>query len=157
MKARVHAVAGILALTLISLFFIASVTVELVGTERAVSIVKTSIVVALFVLVPSMMAAGGTGRSLAQGRTAPLLRRKQRRTAVAAAIGLAVLVPCAITLQSLAAEGDFGTTFVVVQALELVGGAVNITLLGLNARDGRLLSGATRRRRREAAATTARL
>ncbi|MGP4003257.1 hypothetical protein [Streptomyces sp. 8N706] len=153
MKTRIHAIAGFLALTLISLFFTASVTVEIIGGERAVAFVKTGIVIALFVLVPSMMVAGGTGRSLVRGRTAPLIRRKQRRMAAAAAIGIAVLVPCAVVLQSLAADGDFGTTFTIVQIVELIGGAVNITLLGLNVRDGRLLSGASRRRNQQTSAT----
>ncbi|WP_369250098.1 hypothetical protein [Streptomyces sp. R41] len=150
MKSRVHAAAGVLALSLITLFFTSSVVVEIFGDEHAVSTVKTAIALALIVLVPSMAIAGASGRSLSSGRRrAPLIRRKQRRTAVAAAVGLLVLVPCAVTLQSLAAEREFGTQFSLIQTVELIGGAVNITLLALNARDGRLLSAASRRRRKQ--------
>lgn len=153
MKSRVHAIAGILALTLISLFFTSSVVVEIFGDDDAVALVKTVVVGALFVLVPSLAITGGTGRSLSGTRLrAPLIQRKQRRMAGAAAIGLTVLVPCAVILQSLAADRDFGTAFAVVQAVELVGGAANITLLSLNVRDGRLLTAA---RRRKAAAAQA--
>jgi hypothetical protein len=49
-------------------------------------------------------------------------------------------VPCAIFLQQLASAGLFDQTFAVVQALELAAGAVNLTLLGLNIRDGFKLS-----------------
>lgn len=156
MKSRVHAVAGVLALTLIGSFFIASVVVEVFGDHTAVKSVKTAIAFALLALVPCMAITGGTGRSLSASRLrAPLIRRKQRRMAVAAAIGLLVLVPCAVTLQALAADGDFGTAFAVVQAVELIGGAVNITLLSLNVRDGRLLTAASRRRGKHAATVTA--
>ncbi|PJE97071.1 hypothetical protein CUT44_11730 [Streptomyces carminius] len=152
MKTRVHAVAGVLALALISLFFTASAVVEIFGDDAAVRAVKTAVVFALFVLVPCMAITGATGRSLgAPRRRAPLIRRKQRRMAAAAAIGLLVLVPCAITLRIFADDGRFDTTFAVVQAVEFLGGAVNITLLGLSARDGRLLTAAARRRKRQAA------
>ncbi|MGY6026920.1 hypothetical protein [Streptomyces spinosirectus] len=157
MKSRVHAVAGVLALTLISSFFTASVVVEVFGDHDAVKAVKTVIVFALLGLVPCMAITGGTGRSLSARRLrAPLVRRKQRRIAVAAAIGLLVLVPCAVTLQAMAADGQFGTGFALIQAVELIGGAVNITLLSLNVRDGRLLTAASRRSGDHAASVSAR-
>jgi hypothetical protein len=84
-----------------------------------------------------------------------LLTAKKRRTAAIAVIGLLVLVPCAVVLRALAASGDFGSTFVGVQVLELVGGAANLTLLVLNARAGRLLTGARRRRRTATGAVAA--
>ncbi|GGN94130.1 MULTISPECIES: hypothetical protein [Streptomyces] len=156
MKTRVHAVAGVLALTLISLFFTASAAVEIFGDDHAVQVVKTAIAFALFALVPCMAITGGTGRSLgANRRRAPLIRRKQRRIAAAAAIGLLVLVPCAVTLQVLASDRHFGTEFSVIQAVEFLGGAVNITLLSLNVRDGRLLTAAARRRRNTPASVAA--
>ncbi|GAA3827747.1 lipoprotein [Streptomyces coacervatus] len=156
MKSRVHAIAGVLALTLISSFFTASVAVEVFGDHAAVRAVKTAIAFALLALVPCMAITGGTGRSLSARRLrAPLIRRKQRRIAAAAAIGLLVLVPCALVLRALAADDSFGTEFAVIQIVELVGGAVNITLLSLNVRDGRLLTAASRRRRDQAVSVTA--
>jgi hypothetical protein len=151
MKRWAHAVAGTLALTLITLFFTASVLAEAFGDGHAVAVVKTAVLYALAVLVPAMALTGATGRSLAAPRRrAPLVRRKQRRMAAAASIGFTVLVPCAVFLWSRASARDFGTPFAIVQAVELAGGAVNIALLGLNVRDGRLLSAGSRRRGRSA-------
>jgi hypothetical protein len=53
-----------------------------------------------------------------------------------AANGILVLIPAALFLAYKAGEGDFDAAFNAVQALELTAGAVNITLLGLNMRDG---------------------
>ena len=63
-----------------------------------------------------------------------------------AANGLLVLVPCAIVLNRWAAAGAFDVMFYTVQALELLAGAVNLTLMGLNIRDGLTMSGRLRRR-----------
>ena len=62
------------------------------------------------------------------------------------AAGLLVLVPCALVLNRWAAAGAFDAMFYAVQALELVAGAVNLTLMGLNIRDGLRISGRLRRR-----------
>ena len=54
--------------------------------------------------------------------------------------GLLVLVPAAIYLSAKANEGSFDTSFYVVQVVELVAGATNLTLMGLNIRDGRAMT-----------------
>jgi hypothetical protein len=149
-KGRVHATAAIVAIVLVATFMTATITVEVLGDADAVLATKTAILFALLLLIPSVMIAGGTGRSLVAGRTSPLLRAKQRRTAAVAVIGLGVLLPAAVILRALAAADDHGLTFLLVQAVELVGGAVNLVLLGLNARAGRTLTAARRRRRRNA-------
>ncbi|MGH4025976.1 MAG: hypothetical protein ACRDRV_15480 [Pseudonocardiaceae bacterium] len=141
MKSRVHAVAGFVGLTLIVLFFTSSVVVELIGDEHAVARVKTLILFGVLILVPSMMVTGGTGRILAGRRDSPLIRAKKKRMVAVAVIGLTVLVPCAVILQRLAVAGEFDTAFYTIQIVELIGGAVNITLMGLNVRAGRLLAG----------------
>jgi len=61
-----------------------------------------------------------------------------------AANGLLVLVPCAIFLNRLASAGTFDATFYFVQALELLAGATNLTLMGMNLRDGLRLAGRLR-------------
>ena len=147
-KTRIHALAGIAATALVATFMTATIVAEVIIRDRAVILgVKTAILFALIILIPSVMIAGGTGRSLAAGRTAPLLRDKKRRAALVAVIGLTVLVPCAITLRILAGHAAIGPAFYVVQAIELAGGAVNLTLLARNVRAGRLLTAARRRRR----------
>lgn len=141
MKSRVHAIAGTLGLTLVVLFFTSSIVVELIGDEHLITRVKALILFGVLILVPSMMVAGGTGRILAGQRQNPRILAKKRRMIGIAAIGLTVLVPCAVILQRLSAAGDFTTAFYVIQAVELLGGAINMTLMGMNVRDGRQLAG----------------
>jgi hypothetical protein len=142
---RVHAGAGIVAIVLVGSFAIATTAVEIIGDEQAILAVKTVILFALVVLIPSVVVANGSGRSLAAGRRSPLLTRKKRRATAVAVIGIVVLVPCAIVLRILAAAADFGTGFVILQAVELIGGVANFTLLACNARDGRTLTAGRRR------------
>ncbi|CRK56567.1 Probable transmembrane protein [Alloactinosynnema sp. L-07] len=154
MKTRVHAVAGTLGLVLITTFFVASVVVELGGDHNTIAGTKALILYGIIALVPSMMITGGSGRALMGARRGPRVRVKQKRMIVVAAIGLGVLTPSAILLQRLSAGGDFGTTFVVLQAVELLGGAINIAMMSLNLRDGMLLTGRLRRRRSTPATLT---
>lgn len=155
MKKRIHKVAAIVALSLVATFMISTIVVEIVGDRSSIAAVKTAIVFALFALVPSVIVAGATGRSMAAGRQAAVFRRKRRRMAVVAVIGITVLVPCAVTLRIMAVDGDFGIAFAAVQAVELAGGLVNLILLSLNARDGRRLTTPYRRSAAAAAAATA--
>jgi hypothetical protein len=55
--------------------------------------------------------------------------------------GLLVLVPCAVFLHARAVAGDFGGVFALVQGIELLAGAANLALMGLNLRDGLALAG----------------
>ena len=64
-----------------------------------------------------------------------------KRMPFIAANGLLILVPAAIFLDQWASAGAFDTKFYLVQAVELLAGAVNLTLMGLNMRDGLRLSG----------------
>lgn len=71
----------------------------------------------------------------------PHIISKRRRMPFIALNGLLVLVPCALFLHAKAASGEFGSVFALVQAIELVAGAANLVLMGLNLRDGRALTG----------------
>ena len=53
-----------------------------------------------------------------------------------AANGLLILLPAAIFLDHWATAGTFDTKFYIVQGVELAAGAINLTLMGLNMRDG---------------------
>jgi hypothetical protein len=154
LKTRVHTVAGILGLTLITTFFVASIVAELFGDHDTIASTKTLILYGIGVLIPSMIITGGSGRVLMGRRRGPRVLVKQKRMMAIAAIGLGVLTPCAVVLQQLSAGGNFGATFVALQAVELLGGAVNIVLMSLNLRDGMLLTGRIRRRVRSRVATT---
>lgn len=141
----VHPVAGGVALLTIAAFWLATTLSELFGSLETVVAVKTSLPWGLLLLIPALAATGGTGFNLSEGRRPKLITTKIRRTAFSAANGLLVLVPSALFLASKAQAGAFDATFYTVQALELLAGAVNIALLGLNMRDGFKMTGRFRR------------
>jgi len=136
MKTKVHALAGALALLTICVFWTATAMSELFGDAVDISAVKNGILAGMFVLVPAMAIAGASGFSLGKGWRSPAVMRKKRRMKIIAANGILVLVPSAIFLANKAGAGQFDAAFFVVQAIELIAGAVNITLLSLNMRDG---------------------
>jgi len=55
---------------------------------------------------------------------------------IVTANGVVVLIPSALFLAWKASAGAFDTMFYAVQAVELIAGAANFTLLALNMRDG---------------------
>jgi len=139
---RVHLIAGILASLCIATFFLATLLIGLFGSHAAVAQLKSLIVTpGLWIVIPAMAAAGGSGMFLGKTRRGRLVESKQKRMPFIAANGLLVLVPCAIVLNCLAAAGTFDTTFYVVQAIELLAGATNLVLMGLNVRDGLRMAG----------------
>jgi hypothetical protein len=91
------------------------------------------------------MTAGGTGFVLSKGSRPGMISAKLKRMPLIAANGVLVLIPAALFLASKARAGEFDTAFYVVQALGILAGATNITLLGLNMRDGLRLNGRLRR------------
>ncbi|WP_291745044.1 hypothetical protein [Bauldia sp.] len=143
--APLHAAAGTAALLLIASFWTATLVTELFGPWTAVVTVKQLIPWGFLILVPALAATGGSGFALAKGRSGGLIGTKRKRMIAIAANGLLVLVPSAFFLAARAGAGLFDTAFYVVQAVELVAGAINVTLLGLNMRDGFAM---TRRRRK---------
>jgi hypothetical protein len=136
MKRRIHAFAGALALLTISLFWSATAITELFGDAAGIVAVKNGIVIGMLVLIPAMATAGASGFSLGKNWRSPVVQRKKQRMKIIAANGMLILVPSAVFLASKAGAGEFDAAFIAVQAVELVAGAVNITLLSLNLRDG---------------------
>jgi hypothetical protein len=148
MKTRLHGVMGFLAMAMITLFFCSTILVELFGDEQAVALVKQMIVYGLFILAPAMMLTGISGKVIVGARQGRLIKTKMKRMIFVAANGLFILIPCAIVLNKLAASGVFDAAFYMIQSVELLAGAVNIVLMGMNIRDGLLLSGRMRKNRR---------
>ena len=145
MPKRAHLAAGSLAPLCIATFFLSTILTELFGSHAAVAQLKSLIVTpGLWIMVPLMAAAGGSGMLLARSRKGRLIDAKKKRMPIIAANGLLVLVPCAIVLDRWATAGSFNTAFYVVQAIELVAGATNLVLMGLNARDGLRMAGRLR-------------
>jgi len=140
-KPKLHGFFGALALLCILTFWTATVVSELFLGQASVVAVKNAVLIGMWVLIPAMAATGGSGFSLARTRRGRLVEVKGRRMKAAAANGLLLLLPSAWLLASMANAGRFDGVFYALQGLELVAGAVNITLLALNMRDGLRLGG----------------
>lgn len=141
----IHPVAGVLAILTIATFWLSTALSELFASEATVIAVKTAIPWGFLLLIPALAAAGGSGFALAKGRRAGLVGAKLKRMPLIAANGILILIPSALFLASKAGAAEFDTSFYAVQAIELVAGAANITLLGLNMRDGLRIKGWLRR------------
>lgn len=141
MKSIVHAVAGGIAFVTILVFFVATVAVELGGDPAAIARVKGAIVQGLWLLIPVLMLTGASGFILARHRKGRLLAAKKARMPFIAGNGLLVLLPSALLLEQWSAAGQFGGAFYLVQAVELLAGAINLGLMAFNIRDGLRLRG----------------
>jgi hypothetical protein len=142
----IHPVAGAVALATIATFWFSSLFSELFASQATVAAVKTTIPWGFLILIPAMAATGGSGFASAKGRRAGLVGAKVKRMLLIAANGILVLIPAALFLAAKAKAAEFDTLFYAVQTLELVSGATNIALLGLNMRDGLKMKGRLRRR-----------
>ena len=145
MMKMIHPVAGTLALATILSFWLSTLLSELFADAATVALVKSLIPWGFLILVPAMALAGMSGFRLGKTWRGPVVAQKRKRMPVIAVNGILILIPAALYLSAKAQAGAFDTSFYIVQALELVAGAVNITLLGLNMRDGLQLSGKRRR------------
>lgn len=141
MKTRIHAAAGAIAMLCIIGFWSSTVVSELFLSHQAVTAVKGGILYSMWVLVPALAMTGASGFSLGRARTGQLVDQKRRRMPLITLNGLLVLLPSAIFLHTKASAAEFDGTFYLVQALELLVGAANLTLMGLNLRDGIRLTG----------------
>jgi hypothetical protein len=142
----IHPIAGALAILTIATFWLSTALAELFASQAVVTAVKTAIPWGFLALIPALAAAGGSGFTMAKGRRAGIIGTKIKRMPIIAANGILVLIPSALYLASKARAGEFDAAFYVVQALELVAGAANATLLGLNMHDGLKMKGWLRHR-----------
>ena len=92
-----------------------------------------------------MAITGATGVALSKVKSGKIVKKKLKRMPIIAANGLLVLLPAAIMLNLWAASGLFDSRFYIVQGIELMAGAVNLTLMSLNIRDGFKVSGKLRK------------
>ncbi len=150
MLTKLHPVAGVIGFVTILTFWLSTVTSELFGSTAAVATVKETIPWGFLILVPALAAAGASGWRLAGASSDSRVMNKKRRMPIIAANGIFILIPAALYLATLAARGEFGTLFYAVQVIELVAGALNLTLMALNIRDGFALTADRRALRRAA-------
>ncbi len=141
MLKRLHLTAATVSLLTILTFWISTVTTELSGSDHLITIVKQTIPWGFLVLVPALAITGATGFLMAGTSSDTRIRAKRRRMPFIAGNGLVILAPAALYLDRLASQGEFGTLFYTIQTLELIAGAVNLTLMSLNLRDGLRLTG----------------
>ena len=149
MKTKIHMIAGIVGFLTILSFWTSTALVELFGSDAAVAAVKSMILKGMFVLIPAMAIVGASGMAMGKRRRDAPAVAKKKRMPIIAANGLLVLLPAAIYLEAKASAGAFDTRFYAVQGLELVTGAANLAMMGLNMRDGFAMTGrfgATRQR-----------
>lgn len=142
MIVKIHFTAGILATLSIAVFFFSTIMVEIFCTHELIETAKRLIVIpGLLILVPAIAITSGTGLVISKSRKGRLIQAKQKRMPFIAANGVIVLIPCAILLNHWALAGAFDTMFYIVQSIELVSGAINLTLMSMNIRDGLRMSG----------------
>ena len=141
MKTKVHALAGLMSFLCIAGFWGSTLVSELFLGHPAVAAVKEGIVQALVLFVPLMIATAGTGFVLGRTGTHPRIIAKRRRMPFIALNGLLVMIPSALFLNGKAGAGAFDHWFYGVQLLELLAGAANLFLMGLNIHDGMRVSG----------------
>ncbi len=143
MLKRIHPVAGTIGFLTILAFWISTVASELFGSVDMIAAVKQTIPWGFLILVPALAITGASGFRMAGSSSAPGIVSKKHRMPFIAGNGLLILIPAALYLAMLASRGEFGSLFYGVQAIELVAGAVNLTLMSLNIRDGLRLTGRT--------------
>ncbi|MGI9512878.1 MAG: hypothetical protein ACR2OL_08265 [Anderseniella sp.] len=146
MKRKIHAAAGLIGFLAIATFWTSTAVSELLGSQEMVVAAKTMILNGMFVLIPAMVIVGASGMVMGKRRRDAPAVTKKKRMPVIALNGLLILLPAAVYLQLKAVAGSFDTQFYLVQALELLAGAVNLTLMGLNIRDGLTMTGRLSRR-----------
>ena len=147
MKTRIHAIAGGIGFVMILLFWISTATSELFASHETIATVKALILNGMLILIPAMAIAGGSGMAMGRKRKDALTKAKKTRMPVIALNGLLILVPAAWFLAGKAAAGEFDSSFYAVQVIELIAGAANLTMMGLNIRDGLRMTGKIRRPR----------
>jgi ferredoxin-NADP reductase len=141
----IHPVAGAIGLLTIATFWLSTVFSELFGSHALVMTVKAAIPWGFLLLIPALAIAGGSGFFLAGSAKAGLVGAKAKRMPFIAVNGVLILIPAALFLASKARVGAFDAMFYAVQAIELIAGATNLALLGLNLRDGLKLTGRLQR------------
>jgi hypothetical protein len=142
---RIHPIAGIVAFLMILTFWTSTVVSELYGSAEMIGAVKQAIPWGFLILVPALVITGASGFRMAGTSSDPRIVRKKRRMPFIAGNGLLILIPAALYLRTLALRGQFDGLFYGIQAVELVAGALNLTLMLLNIRDGLRLTNVLQR------------
>ncbi len=139
-----HITATIIAVITIGSFFSFSLIAELIGDDLFIKQVKTGILYCLPILVIAMPMLALSGKKLAGNSKHPIVADKMKRMKLIALNGV-ILISLAIYLYYHANYKTVDRTFLYVQIAELVIGALNLGLIGLNINAGLKLSGRRRK------------
>ncbi|WP_149303814.1 hypothetical protein [Pareuzebyella sediminis] len=137
---KAHIIATSIAVLTIGCFFSFSLIAEIIGNQEFIKQVKTGILYCLPVLLFAMPILGITGKKLAGKSQSPIVATKMKRMKFVAFNGI-ILISLAIYLYFRAINNNIDSTFLYVQIIELLFGAINLTLIGLNIKAGMKLSG----------------
>lgn len=143
---NIHKVAAILAFLLITSFLTSTIIADLLATPAQISQVKSTILMFIPGLILAMMATGLSAKKLYPSAVTGKFKLKQTRLKVAAINGTLILLPAAIVLAKWSALGQFDGLYWTVQILEVIAGMTNLTMIGLNIRDGIRLGVKARKR-----------
>ncbi|MDX2320839.1 MAG: hypothetical protein QNK26_09635 [Moritella sp.] len=133
---NIHKITAILAFLIIASFLTSTIIADIFATPEQIAQVKGTILLFIPVLILAMMATGKTAKKLYPGAMTGIFKVKQRRLKVAAINGTLILLPAAIVLANWSALGQFDELYWTVQILEIIAGTTNLTMIGLNIRDG---------------------
>jgi uncharacterized membrane protein SpoIIM required for sporulation len=141
MKTKIHALSGIIGFLCILSFWTSTAYSELFTSHETVAAVKAMILRGMIILVPAMAIAGASGMVIGAKWKGPLAAAKKKRMPIIALNGLCILLPSAVFLAYKSGAGAFDAWFYTIQVVELCAGALNLTLMGLNIRDGLKMKG----------------
>lgn len=133
---NIHKTAAILALVLITSFLTSTIIADLLATPQQIAHVKSTILMFIPGLILAMMVTGISAKKLYPGAIKGVFKIKQTRMKVAGINGVIILLPAAIILARWSALGQFDGLYWTVQILEIIAGMTNLTMIGLNIRDG---------------------
>lgn len=143
---NIHKIAAILALVLITSFLTSTIIADLLATPQQIAHVKNTILMFIPGLILAMMVTGISAKKLYPGAMKGALKIKETRMKIAAINGVIVLLPAAIVLARWSALGQFDGLYWAVQILEIIAGMTNLTMIGLNIRDGIRLGSKAKKR-----------
>ena len=139
-----HIIATFIAVLTIACFFSFSLIAEIKGNHEFIKQVKTGVLYCLPILLFAMPMLGITGKKLAGNSNSPIVATKIKRMKFVAFNGI-ILISLAVYLYYRANYNNIDSTFLGVQIIELLFGAINLILLGLNIKGGMQLSGKIKR------------
>jgi len=132
----IHPFAGGIALLTILTFWITTLWSKIDGNPEFILNVKTGILYGMVILIPAMITVGASGFKMGGKSTYPLIVSKKRRMPIIGINGVFILLPCAVSLHWMASSSNFSHAYYFIQWIEIIAGALNITLLSLSMRDG---------------------